>query len=382
MTKHSDLFSILIERFDLPQAEAERFVGELFGLITQQLELDQTVKVKGLGTFKLVEMRERESIDVNTGERITIESRPKVQFTPEPAVRDRVNSPFNQFESIDLDDDMDFSDLINTAAGTTTQIISPTISLEEPIINADESNVTVEQPMITIEQPVFNIDQATFNMEQPMVTIEDSVVNMAKNGDGESGGSSAPAVPAVPAEPVDDETALEIADRTKTIVRVLYFILFAVIAGFLVIIISPLLKNGARDTAPTPRTEELVADSIAPADSIPAADLSEQEPADTIPPAVSQHPEPQASTPSAYDRFNSDARIKNGAYAIVGHDTTVRVLPQQTFAGICKAHLGPGMESYVVVYNDGKNTAVVGDTIRIPKLKTKKQIAYERQRDN
>ncbi len=62
---------------------------------------------------------------------------------------------------------------------------------------------------------------------------------------------------------------------------------------------------------------------------------------------------------------------------------TVTALPDQTFKGICRAHLGDGMQSYVEVYNGGKNTVEVGDTIRIPKLKTKKQVAYEqRKRDN
>lgn len=101
----------LIEKYGLSDSEAEKFVSMLFETITQGLEADRQVKVKGLGTFKITNMSSRESVNVNTGERILIDSRDKISFTPDTVLRDRVNKPFAQFETFVLNDGVDFSEI-------------------------------------------------------------------------------------------------------------------------------------------------------------------------------------------------------------------------------------------------------------------------------
>lgn len=99
-----DLAHGLAKRKRMAKKEAETFIRTVFEVIEQALADDELVKVKGLGTFKLVMVESRESINVNTGERFTIESHPKVSFTPDPALRDQINKPFADFDTIVLND--------------------------------------------------------------------------------------------------------------------------------------------------------------------------------------------------------------------------------------------------------------------------------------
>lgn len=111
MSRMTAICQALVERYGIDMHEAEEFVTELFTFIRDNIDREKIIKVKGLGTFKLTEMNARESVDISTGERILIEGRQKLTFTPENAVRDRINSPFSQFESIDIDDDSDFASI-------------------------------------------------------------------------------------------------------------------------------------------------------------------------------------------------------------------------------------------------------------------------------
>ena len=98
MAKVSGFASELVGRYGLKEEEATEFISAMFDIICEQLDgADKQVKVKGLGTFKVTSVGARASVDVNTGERIIIEGRNKISFTPEVMLRDRVNRPFVQF---------------------------------------------------------------------------------------------------------------------------------------------------------------------------------------------------------------------------------------------------------------------------------------------
>ncbi len=114
MSKIAKLSKCLVEKYSIDQGDANRFVREMFDTIKDNLERDKLVKVRGLGTFKIVETSARESIDVNTKERIVIEAKNKISFTPENAVRDRVNSPFSQFDAIEIGQDVEFDEKVET----------------------------------------------------------------------------------------------------------------------------------------------------------------------------------------------------------------------------------------------------------------------------
>lgn len=114
MNKISDLASVLVTKYGLTQKEAELFVTNMFAVIDSGLQSnDKQVKVKGLGTFKIQSVNARESVNVNTGERIIIEGRNKISFTPETSLKNRVNQPFSQFETVVINDGVDFSELEN-----------------------------------------------------------------------------------------------------------------------------------------------------------------------------------------------------------------------------------------------------------------------------
>lgn len=110
-TTRQDLVDFLIEHHQMEAADAEAFVKAFFTLIEEALVRDRYVKIKGLGTFKLIEVNARESVDVNTGERIQIKEYTKVSFIPEASVRDAINKPFAHFETVLLKDDVHFSDM-------------------------------------------------------------------------------------------------------------------------------------------------------------------------------------------------------------------------------------------------------------------------------
>lgn len=120
MAKNSIQFlsDALVTKHGLRAEEADQFVLSFFNLISEGLYRDKIVKVKGLGTFKIVEVRDRESVNVNNGERVVIEGHGKVSFTPDAVMKDLVNRPFAQFETVVLNDDVDLEALGDVASVT------------------------------------------------------------------------------------------------------------------------------------------------------------------------------------------------------------------------------------------------------------------------
>ena len=112
MAKVSDFARELSEKYGLSLGDASDFVSAMFDVVKEELDgADSSVKIKGFGTFKVSAVGARASVDVNTGERIIIDGRNKISFTPEVLLRDRVNRPFVQFETVVLNDGVDFSEI-------------------------------------------------------------------------------------------------------------------------------------------------------------------------------------------------------------------------------------------------------------------------------
>lgn len=104
----TELARMLSSKHNMSQADAENFVRLMFAVVGDGLEQEKLVKIKSFGTFKMGSVKDRESVDVNTGERIVIEGRNKINFTPDNALRDFVNRPFAQFETVMINDGVDF----------------------------------------------------------------------------------------------------------------------------------------------------------------------------------------------------------------------------------------------------------------------------------
>ena len=148
------LVELLVNRHEVSQEDADVFVREFFLLIEQALDADQYVKIKGLGTFKLIGVNSRESVNVNTGERIKIEGHTKISFTPDPSLRDIINRPFSHFETVVLNENTVLED-------------TPIEELEEESGNISE---TTEPPLITE------------TVEREEVKAEEKVVEIEANG--------------------------------------------------------------------------------------------------------------------------------------------------------------------------------------------------------
>ena len=166
---------MLTSKMGLEVAEAEAFITAMFKVVNEGLKEDKLVKIKGLGTFKLTKVSARESVDVNTGERIVIEGREKISFTPDNYMRDLVNSPFSQFETVVLSDGVDFSaidekyalteleddsslllsneDSLEPIAEEPKNILSSIEEAKEALaqLNEKEEEGTVEEPVFTAE---------------------------------------------------------------------------------------------------------------------------------------------------------------------------------------------------------------------------------------
>lgn len=157
MAKVSDFASELVGRYGLKEEEATEFISAMFDIICEQLDgADKQVKVKGLGTFKVTSVGARASVDVNTGERIIIEGRNKISFTPEVMLRDRVNRPFVQFETVVLNDGVDFSEIDNEFNGSKQEVAASDSNVEtanETV--ADDAEEVAEKTVVeTIDESV------------------------------------------------------------------------------------------------------------------------------------------------------------------------------------------------------------------------------------
>lgn len=132
----------LAEKSGLKQADAEAFIRQMFDVASTSLETDKLLKIRWLGTFKVMTVKDRESIDVNTGERIVIGGREKISFTPDSILKEIVNKPFSQFETVVVNDGVDFSEIDHK--------FSSEVAAEEMDSIGDEDSVVVSA---TVESP-------------------------------------------------------------------------------------------------------------------------------------------------------------------------------------------------------------------------------------
>lgn len=181
-----NLIELLAEKHGMDKKDAESFVKEFFQLVEESLETDKYVKIKGLGTFKLINVENRESVNINTGERFEIQGHTKVSFTPEPTLKDLINKPFSHFETVVLNDETVLEDTPvesnseeeeekeneNLAEQTAETLISAS---EEPIksaelpVNEMEAPVEIEEVPTEIEEVV--VKEETIEIEEKSIEV-------------------------------------------------------------------------------------------------------------------------------------------------------------------------------------------------------------------
>ena len=139
-----DISDLLVQPGHAGKKDADNFVRAFFDIVEQGLLEDQFVKIKGLGTFKLVSVSDRESVNINTGERFQISGHTKISFTPDNAMKELVNRPFSHFEAVDLSEDTDTAEF---------DLIDQEIALMEQEARTEEAETTPTQPEAEAEAP-------------------------------------------------------------------------------------------------------------------------------------------------------------------------------------------------------------------------------------
>ena len=421
MAKVNDFARELSEKYGLSLGDASDFVSAMFDVVKEELDgADSSVKIKGFGTFKVSAVGARASVDVNTGERIIIDGRNKISFTPEVLLRDRVNRPFVQFETVVLNDGVDFSEIDEESEEELDSVIetepqgvqlSSTAPTSQPTDQLTDQPTLSEQPQevqLSSTAPTGQPTDQSANLQSPSETASKAVNteehrDMARRlmtpktetieEDSEESDDKTTAT-----APEADDEGIVIGGCRQRSPRIMYVL---TIASFLILVslgigmyflyqrieeknhVIDRLESrlyAQQEAAERADAQPAVAvkDTIVPNDSLRAAELHAVEKAKKDSIAASKSAaEAKASqssvapstatTPSDY---NYDTRVRTGAYIIVGVAKTVTVQPGQTLASISKAYLGEGMECYVEVLNN-RHSVKAGEKLKIPQLKLK-----------
>ena len=395
MVKIQELSATLIDKYGLGKEDAEHFITQMFALIADELHSSQTsVKVKGLGTFKVTSVSSRESVDVNSGERIVISGRNKITFTPDVVMRDRVNRPFAQFETVPLNDGVDFSEI---------DVKDADDMADEERQEADEIGIN-ETGAEEVQKQQSQEDETRIPDESVVPGAEDNVSEFpsetesvdckAEDADGSDEDDEADNV--VPPVVEDTPVPAEDQDEDETPggflhIRCMKFcclsalaavVLCCVCFGFYYLYDQLQLRNQRiavleKDLKQVVEANKKANENLARRDSANIIDVGAalaNADRNVKGGSVQAQNVPAVEKEEAISvDYESDPRLRTGAYIIIGVDRTVTVMKGQTLESISKAYLGPGMECYVEVLNSCKKVSA-GDSLKIPKLKLKKRI--------
>lgn len=180
-----DIIDLLAEKHSMTKKDAETFVKGMFELIEDALAAEKYVKVKGLGTFKLTEVESRESVNVNTGERIEIQGHTKISFTPDSTMKDLINKPFAHFETVILNASTQLEDTETEIEGgqeEKEENIEVTVSenIEEEVITEEVTNTGDDVASASQEQEEENFATADMDSEpvegEPITSIEEAQI--------------------------------------------------------------------------------------------------------------------------------------------------------------------------------------------------------------
>lgn len=464
------LGKLLADKSGLSQVEAELFIRKMFDVCNQGLDTDKQVKIKWLGTFKVQATKDRESINVNTGERFTIEGRDKLTFTPDNILKEIVNKPFAQFETVVVNDGVDFDEIDEKFGEEQTedapaQVIdfldeekTATPNPEVVVIGSEKGKEKEDEDelakQIAIEQAKLErLKQAQLEQERiqkekqeqerleqerleqerleqerleqerleqerlEQERLEQEKLELAQQQQ---------ALKAVvePAVPASDESEEEEEEEESSNSHHIVIPRYLVVAVCLIVVAliggmgwfafnygqmtaqrdhlamqlnqyhqAPAKKVPAKPAA-TPLSQEqklrqkAMEDSIRmakTAEAVKLAENSDEESANAekakqaeakakaeAKEKAKDKAEEKATSKIASSQYDKDARVRTGAYRIIGVAQTVTVGAGQTLEQISTRYLGSGMECYVEALN-GTSTVKAGQKIKIPKLELKKK---------
>ena len=412
MAKVNDFARELSEKYGLSLGDASDFVSAMFDVVKEELDgADSSVKIKGFGTFKVSAVGARASVDVNTGERIIIDGRNKISFTPEVLLRDRVNRPFVQFETVVLNDGVDFSEIeeeseeeLDSVTETEPQEVqlSPTAPTSQSTDQSTDQPAPAEQPQGVQLSPTAPTSQSTDHysssetaskavnteehrdMARRLMTPKTETIEEDSEESDDKTTATAPEA---------DDEGIVIGGCRQRSPRIMYVL---TIASFIILVslgigmyflyqrieeknhVIDRLESrlyAQQEAAERADAQPAVAvkDTIVSNDSLRAAEKAKKDSIAASKSAVEAKASQSSAAPSTATTpsdYNYDTRVRTGAYIIVGVAKTVTVQPGQTLASISKAYLGEGMECYVEVLNN-RHSVKAGEKLKIPQLKLK-----------
>ena len=476
------LGKLLADKSGLSQVEAELFIRKMFDVCNQGLDADKQVKIKWLGTFKIQATKDRESINVNTGERFTIEGRDKLTFTPDNILKEIVNKPFAQFETVVVNDGVDF-DEIDEKFGEEQPEAAPA----QVIDFLDEEETATPNPEVVVIGSEKEKDKEEEDELAKQIAIEQAKLERLKQAKLEQERieqeriekerleqerleqerieqerleqerleqerleqerleqerleqerlEQATKATVQPAVPVSDETEEEEDEEEEESSNSHHIVIprYLVVAVCLIVVAliggigwfafnygqmtaqrdhlamqlnqyhQKPAKKATTNAAAAPLSQEqklrqkAIEDSIRMAKTAEAVKLAEQsdegsanaedsKQAETKAKAEAEakakaeakekakektKAEEKAASQIASSQYDKDARVRTGAYRIIGVAQTVTVGAGQTIEQISTRYLGSGMECYVEALN-GTSTVKAGQKIKIPKLELKKK---------
>ena len=379
-----DLCSVLTSKNGLDDKESHRFIKAIFDVIQEGLDEDKIVKVKGLGTFKIIEVDDRESINVNTGERVLIEGHSKLTFTPDSVMKEIVNKPFSQFETVILNEGVDFPEPVVEEPAVEDIIADEPAEDKEIIVEPQIDNNVAEQSVEeepVAEKTVAEEPVAEKNVAEEPVAEEpvagDSVVEFTDDNDNVQSGE----------ENSVEESVFEPSNNNSILrwilsgIAVLLLILGAAYGGYLYgryelseEIAYKQMKADLKTAEITTKKAQVAIKKDSVAQEVDATKIGAMS-IDNEDESVNDEAKTEATKTSS-DKYEAmDIRVRTGAYRIIGEGRTVKAKAGQTVEDIATKLLGPGMSCYVEVYNglEGKATLKEGQTIKIPKLELKKR---------
>lgn len=494
----SDLAQRLAEKSGISLQDAELFIRKMFDVANEGLQSDKLVKMKWLGTFKVMAVKDRESVDVNTGERIIIEGRDKISFTPDNILKEIVNKPFAQFETVVVNDGVDFDEIdrkfenvevdgpvsdstLESVPDSENSSVESFVEQDSPATSGvidfldEENDAPVSDEMIVIgekrlsqenvaepeekkpeesepaatEPAVFKpavsepveSESATSELEtkESEVPAQNEVESVVSDEENESTlTEETPIAEKVPSDeensiteiPIEEEASSdeetppsdEVTDKRHVVLpRYLVItasvVFLAMIGGFgwfafnygklaaqrdhLALQLDNYQQIAAEKKAPakSASTQEEILRKKAIEDSVRMAQASEavkkvenaeqnmdatadKQSIDVKSAEAKKHAEAKKTEEArkqaekhaaqASSKYDQDARVRTGAYRIIGVSEVVTAREGQTIKSLSQKYLGPGMECYVEALN-GNSLLKPGQKVKIPKLELKKK---------
>ena len=384
----NNIAKVLVEKNGLEPKEAMMFTTAMFDLIHDRLNEEGIVKVKGLGTFKMIRVEARESINVRTGERVLIDSHAKITFTPDAVMKELVNKPFSQFETVVLNDDVEFTDMKSEETTDETNNSEQSESLVDVVSEGGTPEPAPEPAPEPVAEPT---------PEPAPVVAPEPVAEVAPEPTPVVAPEPTREVPE-PTVPSADEESEENTSAVQTCYEedeeeshwhrnigwaflVLVLMAASAVGGYLYGVGQIPSQTAMADTVSAVKVNPVVTDTLVN-DSLKADSVAVKTEAKHEDKVASEQQPQEKTSQDLHDKYaEMDARVRTGAYKITGLDREVKVRAGDNLKRIARRELGSDdMVCYIEVFNKMNASAELkeGQTIKIPALKLKKK----KQRDD